>query len=408
MKHLALGGGTPVRVDPFPNWPVYGKEEEEALSRVLRSGQWGTLGPEASAFEKEFAEYLGTSGALCVANGTVSLETALRALDIGPGDEVIIPAYTFIATLTSVLITGALPVFSDIDPKTNTLDPEGVRQIITHRTKAVILVHMAGIPADMDAFAAIASKHGILIIEDAAQAHGSEWKRKKAGTLGSCGSFSFQATKNMSAGEGGAIVSARRDLLEQCWSIHHTGRSREGAWYEHVRLGTNYRITDWQAAVLRCQLSRLDEQIRTREGNAEKLIYLLKDIEGIDPLVPDHRVTRNTWHLFMFRYDAAAFSGVPKGRFVRALEAEGIPAFSGYTPLYSQAMLGHSSVLRAVPDLAGKSFRKLPATEKACRETVWFPQYLLLGTDKGIEDIASAVEKIQRHSGELAAVEDSV
>lgn len=400
MANLAINGGEPFRTAPYPLWPEYDENEKKALLNVLESRNWGTLGPEVHAFEKEFAQYLGSGRALTVSNGTVSLEIILRALGIGHGDEVIIPPYTFVATATAVLMAGATPVFADIDPATNNLDPVKAAEAITSRTRAIMPVHIAGIPADMDAFKALAKKHNLALIEDAAQAHGSEWKGQKVGSIGTAGSFSFQLSKNMSAGEGGAIVTNDDELAEKIWSIHHIGRKKDGLWYGHYVLSSNYRMTDWQAAILREQLKRLDGQIDLREKNVSYLNGILGDVEGLTPFERDVRATRITHHLYMFRYDSRAFDMLPKNRFVEALVAEGIPAHSGYTPIQKQPLFQTAEVNRISSGL-DYSLIKLPEADRACDQTVWITQNALLGNEKDMDDIKSAILKIQDNRGEL-------
>ena len=401
MAKLAINGGTALRTAPYPLWPRYDDSEKKALRGVLESRQWGTLGPQTQGFEKDFAEYLGAARVQTVSSGTVSLEIILRALGIGPGDEVIIPPYTFIATATAVLMVGATPVFADIDPLSNNMDSRKAEGVITSRTRAIIPVHIAGVPADMDAFTALAEKYKLALIEDAAQAHGSEWKGRKVGSLGTAGSFSFQLSKNMSAGEGGAIVTNDDELADKVWSIHHVGRKKDGLWYEHYNLSSNLRMTDWQAAILRAQLGRLDSQINTREKNVSLLNGFLGKIEGIEPFARDPRATRITHHLYMFRYNADYFGGVPKNRFVEALTAEGIPAHSGYTPIQQQPVFRSDEVLRITSGIDYESV-DLPAADKACEQTVWITQNALLGSEKDMDDIKSSIVKIQENSGELA------
>ena len=400
MADLAILGGHPVRRRPFPAWPVYGLRERQELLRVLRSRLWGTLGPRTGAFEEAFARYLGARKCQTVANGTVSLEAILRALDIGPGDEVIIPPYTFIATATAVLMVGATPVFADIDPATNTICPAAAEAAITPRTKAIIPVHIAGVPADMDALGEISRSRGVPIVEDAAQAHGSEWLGRKLGTIGRAGSFSFQLSKNMSAGEGGAVVTDDEELAERVWSIHHVGRRHDGPWYGHYEMASNYRITDWQSAVLLGQLTRLDRQIDVRERSCARLNGELSAIEGITTFDRDPRATRISHHLYMFRFHAEAFAGVTKERFIAALCAEGVPCSSGYVEIQKQPLFAHPSVRRIVADRDYGSI-DLPAAQRACRETVWIGQNVLLGGSREIDDVARAIRKIRTHASKL-------
>lgn len=400
MGKLALTGGSPARKRPFPPWPEYGREEKRQLLSVLRSRKWGTLGPKVEEFERAFARYVGVSRCQTVSNGSVSLEVILRALDVGPGDEVIVPPYTFVATATAVLLVGAVPVFADVTPASITLDPEAAEASITPRTKAIIPVHIAGFPADMDALGRVAESHGLELIEDAAQAHGSQWQGRRLGSLGRAGSFSFQLSKNMTSGEGGAITTNDPQLAERIWSIHHVGRRKDGVWYGHYELAGNYRLTDWQAGVLLAQLARLDAQIDRRERTVTRLNRELSQIEGIEPFPRDPRATRVTHHLYMFRYRSDSFGGVPKDRFVEALDAEGIPCGGGYVEIQKQPLFQHPSVLRILGDRRVDRLH-LPAAEAACRETVWIEQNALLGSERDTMDIVAAIRKIRDHASEL-------
>jgi dTDP-4-amino-4,6-dideoxygalactose transaminase len=324
----------------------------------------------------------------------------LRALDIGPGDEVILPPYTFIATATAVLMVGATPVFADVDPRTNSIDPDAVERSLSPRTKAIIPVHIAGIPADMDRLVQIGEGKGVPILEDAAQAHGSEWRGAKLGTLGRAASFSFQLSKNMSAGEGGAIVTGDSELAERMWSIHHVGRRKDGLWYGHYEMSSNYRMTDWQAGVLSAQLSRLDRQIDRREDAAAQLNGELAEIDGISVFTRDPRATRVTHHLYMFRYDPDSFDGIPKSTFVKALGAEGIPCSEGYVEIQKQPLFSHPSVRRIVPEVDFAAL-SLPGAELACRRTVWIGQNALLDGARGVRDIVRAIKKVCENIHEL-------
>lgn len=398
---LAINGAPAVRTEPFPQWPIHNDAERDALLEVLESRWWGTLGPKAEAFEKAFSAYIGVSYAQSVFNGTVSLEAILRALGIGFGDEVIVPPYTFVATVTSVLAVGATPIFADIDPRTNCIDPKRAEEAITERTKAIIPVHISGTPADMDAIDEIARRHGLAVVEDAAQAHGSEWRSKRVGSLGNAGSFSFQLSKNMTAGEGGAITTNDAKLYEACWSVHHCGRKRGGAWYEHERIGSNFRMTEWQAAVLLAQLDRLEGQTAKREESAAYLDSLLARIPGISLFERDQRVTRHSHHLYMFRFSRGEFKDIEKSSFVAALNAEGIPAGAGYVELQKQPLFEDPLVRRILTRPIDYASLELPEAARACAETVWIPQNALLATRPELEDIAEAVSKIQRNAGEI-------
>lgn len=390
---LAINGGTPVRTQPFSNWPVYGQREEELLLEVLHSGKWGMLdGDKVRTFEQRFASFQEAQHGLCVSNGTVALEIALRALGIGPGDEVITTPYTFVATASAVLMVGALPVFVDIDPDTYTLDPVKARVAITYRTKAILPVHFAGRPADMDAILALADTHKLHVLEDACQAWGAAWQGQRVGALGDLGTFSFQSSKNITAGEGGIIVTNNADLAEMCWSLHNTGRLRDHPWYHHEYLGGNQRMTEWQAAVLLAQLTRLPEQMQMRAANVRYLTAALADVPGLDPLPPDPRVTQHAHHLFLIRYDPAAFGGRSRDEFLAAWQAEGItPTTGGYVSLTrTPAILRTLRERWEITDLPA-----CPHAEHAAENTLWVMQYALLGTARDMDDIVSAARKIQ-------------
>lgn len=398
---LSINGGDPIRTLPFPQWPIHDHTEEKAIIEVLHSGVWGTLGPRVEELATSFSSFAGVAHSLPVFNGTVALETALRALGVGPGDEVIVPPYTFVATVSSVLMVGGTPIFADIDDRTNCIDPASFEAAISDRTRAVIPVHMAGLPADMDAIMAIAEKHGVAVIEDAAQAHGASWRGQPAGSIGNAGTFSFQLSKNITAGEGGMVTTNSSELADRCWSIHHCGRRRAGAWYEHERAGTNFRMTEWQAAILLCQLERATVQIQLREQRAAELDRLLAEVPGIELFERDERVTRHAHHLYMFKYKSNQFSGASKEQFIKALVAEGIPASSGYVELQKQALFDDPQVRRILNRPIDYRSLDLPAAARACSETVWLPQNVLLGAEEDVSEIAAAIKKIHQHREEL-------
>src|SRR3984885_14673928 len=428
MAKLALLGGTPVRQMPFPSWPVWDEREENALLGVLRSGKWWRFSygvgvelkePETGdrsrvvEFQEAFARHHQAKFGLACANGTAAIEVLLKALGIGPGDEVIVPAYTYVATATAVLQVNAVPVFVDIDADTYNIDPQKVEAAITSRTRAIIPVHFAGQPADMDALMEIARRHRIFVVEDAAHAPGSEWKGKKVGAFAEGGAFSFQASKNMTAGEGGLITTNDEKLASLCDSFRWAGRQVGRPWYEHYRLGWNYRITEFQAAILLQQLQRLEEQNSCRIENARRLSHRLAHVDGISTLRVDPRVTRHAYHIYMFRYSQEGCGGLPRPQFLRALGAEGIPCISGYShPLYQNPMFVNKDFYpRGCPLTCGHynqdvDFTKYaalcPVAERACAtEAVWLGHRLLLGSRVDVDDIANAVEKIRENAAEL-------
>lgn len=406
MKNeLALLGGTPVRTKPFPKWPVFGQPEEQALVRTLHSGKWGKLeGPEVATFEKRFAEYHGAKHGIAVVNGTVSLRIALLAAGIEAGDEVIIPPYTFLATASAVVEANAAPVFVDIDPETFNIDPRAIEKAVTPRTRAIICVHLGGMSCDMDAIMSIAKRHKLIVIEDAAHAHGSEYKGRPVGAIGHMGSFSFQSSKNMTSGEGGIITSNDDALAARCRSIHNCGRVPGGKWYEHHIISGNHRLSEFQGAILNCQLDRLKEQTDLRDANGRYLDEKLSQIPGIMPQRRDAFATKSAQHLYPFRFDAGVF-GISRQRFLEALGAEGIPAAPGYViPLYRQPLFADKAF---GPYTAGAARDygniRLPVCERICNEEgAWFYQTVLLGMRSDMDDVVTAVAKVYEHREALA------
>lgn len=431
MSKLALSGGLPVRTKGFPTWPVHDKTEETALLEVLHSGRWWRFSygegvelkePEAgqprskvAEFQDLFARAHDSKYGIACANGTAAIEIALKALGIGPGDEVIVPPYTFVATATAVLAVNAIPIFADIEADTLNLDPAAVEAAITPRTKAIIPVHFAGHAADMDALLAIARKHDLRVVEDAAHAHGARWKGKALGSFGDAATFSFQASKNMTAGEGGLITTQDQQVAALCESYLWAGREPGRPWYEHHRLGWNYRITEFQAAILLQQLRRLPEQLTTRMENGTFLNRELGAIPGIQPLRILDGVDVHSFHIYVFRIDEKEL-GISRKTFMRALAAEGIPCFGGYEhPLYQNPMFLNKNFSPKkgwpftgehynVPLDYASFAEKCPNSERACQETVWLEHRLLLGSQEDMRDIVNAVLKVIENRDELAAL----
>ena len=411
MPALALIGGAPVRTRPFPAWPVHGPSEEERLLRVLRSGQWGRLdGVEVAELEERFAAMHGCRHGIAVVNGTVALRVALLAAGIRADDEVIVPPYTFVATATAVLEANAIPVFADVDLATFNLDPAAVSAAITPRTRVIIPVHFAGQPADMDAIAEIARRRGIMVLEDAAHAHGASYRDRPAGSLGDIATFSFQSSKNVTAGEGGIITTNDEQLARACRSIQNCGRVPEGVWYEHHVVSGNYRLGEFQGAVLNAQLDRLDEQARTRDRNGRRLAERLARIPGLYPQLRSDACTRHAYHLFMIRLDGGAF-GASRETVLEALTAEGVPCSAGYgyslpdQPLFRDKAFG--PFLPDTRDRLDYGAVRCPNSDLLCREqALWLGQNLLLGTEEDVDDIAAAFEKIHTHRHELSGVID--
>lgn len=409
----ALLGGQPVRKQPFPSWPRFGPPEEEAMLRTLRSGKWFRgYGQEVASFEKAYAEITGARFCLATANGTSALLTSLHALDLQPGDEVILPPYTFVATLNVVLLYYALPIFVDTDPDTFQVDAKKVEAAITPATKVLMPVHIGGSAADLDTLLEISKKRRTPLLEDACQAHFGEWRGRKLGSLGTLGCFSFQASKNLNSGEGGAILTDREDLVEKCYTFHNNSRPRKSAGPGYVGRGANLRMTEFQGALLKAQMQKLAEQTRVRQQNAAQLTKLLDQIGGVVPARMYPGCTGNAYHLYMARYRKEEFAGLTRRTFLKAMQAEGIPCSAGY------ASLNRDPYIRGI--LSGRGYRAIypaevlkgweertacPVNDKLCEEGFWMAQTMLLGTGTDMEQIAAAVQKIRKYADELKKAE---
>lgn len=406
---LAILGGKPVRRGHFSSWPIIAENDEKGWLEVLRKKKWCRVnqGDEANRFEETWARLMGAKHCVAVANGTSALITSLAALGIGPGDEVLVPPYTFVATINAVLVHHALPVFVDTDPETFQVDARLLESSITERTACILPVHIGGSAADMDAILAVAARHKLPVVEDACQAALGEWKGRKLSTLGDLGCFSFQVSKNLCSGEGGAILTGDDRLALECRSFQNNGRASASG-VDYMRNGANLRMTEFQAALLMTQLTRLEEQSRRREQNAAYLTVLLREIPGIAPARMYDGCTRNAYHLYMFRYDPAAFEGLPRSKFIRAMGAEGIPCSSGYSPMYREPFLKNtleSRPFRAVysPKRIADYFERIhcPANDRLCEQGVWLYQTMFLGPRSDMDQIADAVRKIHKQAGKL-------
>jgi dTDP-4-amino-4,6-dideoxygalactose transaminase len=407
MAELACKGGKKSKHKPFPVWPQYDDAERKALTEVLESHiWWRTPGTRTLAFEQDFAKFQGAKHGIAVTNGTAALEVTISALGIGPGDEVIVPDFTFVATASAVLYAGAMPVTVDVSPETYCVDPKLAEAVITPRTKAIIAVHMGGHPADLDALTDLARKHGIALVEDSSHAHASEWKGKRIGSHGVAGTFSFQASKLMTAGEGGIIVSNDDKFARQARSVHDCGRMPGEWFYSHYINGSNYRLSEWQGALLSAQLTRLDSQTQRRHQNARLLDKLLSQIPGITPQKLDPRCTRNSHYAYIFHVDSRQFAGASTEKLVEAMNAEGIPNQASYPPVHALGVFQDGEYRkRLLGSQAGEAHAFLkaqyPVTHRASWETIWIPQPALLGDEEDIHEIAAAWTKIQKHAREL-------
>lgn len=418
MARLAINGGEPlIKRSLGKSWPIFDEKEERMLLEVLRSGNWWRGGTElsksrVSQFENKFASYSGAKYGIAITNGTQALECALKAAGVGAGDEVIVPALTFVATATCAALVNAIPIIVDVDPETYNISPAAIEEAITERTRVTIIVHNGGYPCDMDAISNIAKKHNLLVIEDSAHAHGSEWKGKRCGSLGDIGTFSFQQFKVMTSGEGGIVLTSDSELAEKAYSFMHIGRMPGRPFSEFHQLASNLRMTEFQAAILLCQLERLNEQIEIRERNIKYLAQGLKDIEGIEPFKRDKRVTRWSFYYWNFKYKEEEFEGIPRDRFIEALEAEGVPVAVGahgepiyYNPLFQNMNFGKTGCPIKCP-LYGKEidYRKTfcPEAERIYKkEALALSHTLFLGSKEDMNLILEAIRKVRDNTDEL-------
>ena len=416
MGKLAITGGEPLRKTPFTAWPIAGKEEAEALQEVLTSTKWGGQpfpGKHAAAFAKKFAEVHTVRYAQCVNTGTVAIQAALRAIGIQPGDEVIAPAYTWEGTVGPVLLLNAIPVFVDIDPDTYCLDAKLIEKAITPKTKAILPVHLGMRFADMDEILHIAAKHKLKVIEDCAHAHGGMWKGKGAGSMGDLGAFSFQSSKLITSGEGGAVISNNLEYMERVQSYINAGRASLTDKYHHRIVGFNYRLGEFQAAVLGPQLDRLPQQAAVREMNMRHFESRLHGTEGIALLKADPRITRLAPYGYVIKYFAEKAKDIPRAAFVAALQLEGVPCDGlFYEPVYKSSLF---PVLSSdFPALSWEREKALdlrtmyscPESERAAyHEAVWFPHQHFLGSTGDVDAIADAIHKVLANIEELRGLD---
>ncbi|MCK4991713.1 MAG: DegT/DnrJ/EryC1/StrS family aminotransferase [Bacteroidales bacterium] len=425
MTKLAINGGSPIRdskTNPWPAWPIWDQKEEKALLEVLNSGVWSYNGPKELEFNKRFAEFTGTRYAVSAANGTVTLQLALEALGIGFGDEVILPGLTWQATAATIIDVNAIPVLVDVCEDTWCIDPAEIEKAITPKTKAIVPVHLYGSFADMDAIMDIARKNNLHVIEDCAHKHGGEWNGKKAGSIGDIGSFSFQLSKHLTAGEGGALTTNNPDLAEKLDALRNCGRRPEGDAYADTDKGAgmysddgnfiqsgNFRITEFQAAILNEGLKRLPEQNRRRDKNGIYINSLLHDLPGVSPMRRDKRETNEAYFNFAFRYHKDEFKGLPVDKFRKALESElGIGVDASYEPLNNCSLyVPHTKPSRH--KLSEQQWNEidparfeLPVCDRIHHEeSVCLHHKALMGSNADMEGIAEAIKKVYDHAGEL-------
>lgn len=410
---LAILGGKPVRSAAFTAWPIFSSDEESALMNVIHSGRWGGYGVEVEQFEEGLHKMHEAKHVVSCSNGTVALEVALRAINVECGDEVIVAPFTFIASASAILLCQGVPVFVDIDPETLNLSPAAVEAAITPRTKAIVAVHFGGHPADMEAIVAIATKYGLPIVEDCAHALGARWKGMPVGNFGVVGTFSFQSFKLATSGEGGAVVTNDDAIADAAWSYCNQGRRRRAAWYEHHSLGSNYRLTAFQAAVLSAQLKRVPKQTANRTRNAEYLRSQLRGFTGLKTAQTNEFVQDHPQYLMTLRYDPSEFAGVSRDVFLAAVEAEGIPLRPVYPyPLYRNPLFRKEALMhhggrnwKSIPDYGALHLREC---EQVCADGLWLEHQLFLGVQHDMDDILAAFHKVYENRSSLKQHQDEV
>lgn len=411
----AVLGGTKAFTGKAIHWPIFDSLEGKGLQDVLNSGLWGRLnGGLTGQLERKYADLLGVGNVLAVSSGTSALTAIMGALDIGPGDEVIIPPYTFVATYNVVVLNYALPIFVDTDLESSQIDANKVEAAITSNTRAIMPVHLGGTPVDLDKFKEISSRTGIPFIEDACQAHMAEWRGVKVGNHGLAGAFSFQSSKNLNCGEGGAVATNDPSFYKACASFHHQVQEGIDKSYKD-RVGTrstNLRITEFQSSILLSQMTRLQEQVQRRQENALYLDSLLRKIPGVVPAKLYAGTTRSAYHIYMFRYLKEHFAGMSRDQFIKALAAEGLACSPGYGPLnrseYVKGLAQNKHYVRFYGKQRMQQWlegNECPQNDILCSEqAAWFMQNTLLGTKKDMEQIAEAISRIQKYAPEIKKV----
>ena len=391
---LALFGGEPVRSKPFYTWPRMVEGQKEKLIYTLTNDTWGIGSESIKEFEEKFAIFHEAKNCIAINTGTNALWVSLKAAGVSYGDEVILPPYSFIATASAVLMANAVPIFVDIDPKTLNINSQLIESAITERTKAIIPVHIGGSPADMESIINLANKYGLAVIEDAAQAHGAEWNGKKVGALHKGGIFSFQTSKNMSAGEGGAIISNDEDFMDACFAYYNCGRQRGGDWYEHHIIGANHRMSAMAASLIIPQFQTIENDMNIRDKNRQKIDKALSDM-NLEIMHRYKKVTRESNHLYLVRYMEENFNGIPREKFFEAMRAEGVYTYAGYKPLYREDVFqGKGNDFPWLKNI-DYSYISCPETELiADYQSVWLTQNHLLGDESDIQDIINAFEKV--------------
>jgi dTDP-4-amino-4,6-dideoxygalactose transaminase len=420
MSELAILGGPKTRTAPYPKWPVWDQRDIDTVTEVIKSGRWGGYpypGPKTAELAKKFAEMQGGGYAVPMANGTVTMEVALRAAGIGWGDEVIVPGYTFQATASAPMAAGAIPVIVDIDPNNYCLDLQAVEKAITPKTRAIIPVHLGASMADMDAIMALAEKHKLIVIEDCAHAHGAKWNGQGAGTIGHFGSFSLQSSKTLTTGEGGILLcktpeaAAKAASIIDCGRPHALGGGTEDESMDY-QVGANFRLSEIAAALALVGIERFPAQSKQREEMAAYMDESLSEIKGVRLLKRDPRHTTRSFYRYIFAIDPQEF-GMEHDLLAGAMDAEGIECWTGYEAMNNYTLFQPQKSKLAVPNAFPEYFDlkniKLPEAQRACEhEAVWLDEAVFRAGPQGVDDAVAAIKKIQQNADALNKAADEL
>ena len=392
----------------FPEWPIFDDEEINALAEVIKSGKWWIGAPGVHQgenvwkFQEEFAKFHEANHCVATFNGTVSIELALLSFGVGLGDEVIVSDYTFVASGSAVIATNAVPIFCDIDPETLVMDVDKVDGLITERTKAIVPVHLGGNPVEMNRLMEIAKKHDLMVVEDCAHAHGSRYKGKRVGNWGHAGSFSFQASKVLTGGEGGALITNDDELADLMYSIGDCGRSKNKYFYDHYRYGTNYRMSEYQGAVLRPQLKKFPTQHELRNENGKYFMDKLNEIDGIKVMKLTPGTEECGYYVYPIVFEPEKFGGMKKAEFFKKLNDAGIPTDDCYPPLHGLGCFKNINLRKGI-DYSNANWggaksddKNFPVVSDIYSRSVEFPQEMLLASKEKLDFVVKFIKSLQK------------
>lgn len=392
----------------FPKWPIYDDNEIYALYDVIKSGKWWCGSPSVHqgenvwAFQEEFTKFQESKHCIAVFNGTVALEAALLALGVGLGDEVIVSDYTFVASGTTVIATNAVPIFCDINQETLVMDVNQVEDLITERTKAIIPVHLGGNPVEMDFLMEIAEKYNLKVVEDCAHAHGSCYKGKKVGNWGDVGTFSFQASKILTSGEGGAIITNDNKLADLIYSISDCGRKKNEYFFNHYIYGTNYRMSEYQAAILLTQLKKFPEQHKLRNNHAKYLMEKLNQVDGIRVMKPTPGTEELGWYVYPIVYEPEKFRNISKSEFYKKLNDNDIPTDDCYPPLHRLDCFKNINLRKGI-DYSKANWggnksddKNFPIVSDIYSRSIEFPHEMLLASKDKLDYVINFIKSLQK------------